>query len=97
MLFRTLTIKSYKLLQSDVSTGSGKKPQMWQRLLLVSYDSVFPGGWGKRFIFEEQVPGEAPEDARLLLDCKLSPVKGKRERERERMGGWGGISTLLTT
>lgn len=51
-----------------------------QRLLLVSYDSVFPGGKRERFIFEEQVPGETPEDSRLLLDCKLSPVKGKRER-----------------
>lgn len=60
-----------------------------QRLLLVSYDSVFPAGWGERFIFEEQVPGEAPEDSRLLLDCKLSPVNGKRESS--------SISTLLTT
>lgn len=63
---------------------------MWQRLLLVSYDSVFPGGWGERFIFVEQVPGEAPEDARLLLDCKLSPVKGKRERKK---GGGGHFNT----
>ena len=39
---------------------------------------------GERFIFEEQVPGEAPEDSRLLLDCKLSPVKRKRETERKR-------------
>jgi len=44
-----------------------------QRLLLVGYDSVFPGGWGERFIFEEQVPGETPKDSRLLLESKLSP------------------------
>lgn len=35
---------------------------------------------GKRFIFEEQVPAEAPKDSQLLLDCNLSPIKGERER-----------------
>ena len=62
-----------------------------RRLLLVGYDSVFPRGWGKRFIFEEQLPRETPEDAGLLLDCNLSPVKGKRESTT-----FHNISTQLT-
>lgn len=44
---------------------------------------------GERFIFEEQVPGEAQQDSQLLLDCKLSSAKEEEEREREH-----SISTL---
>lgn len=50
-----------------------------QLLLYVGYDSFFPGGWGKRFILEERVPGETPQESRLLLDCKLNPMEGKGE------------------
>lgn len=57
---------------------------MWQRLLLVSYDSGFPAGRGERFIFEEQVPGEAPEDSRLLLDYRSISVKEESQGESER-------------
>lgn len=74
---RCLDTHNYRL-QSDVLGQTADA--LGLRLLLVSYDSVFPGGKRERFIFEEQVPGETPQDSRLLLDCKLSPVKGKRAR-----------------
>lgn len=51
--------KSYEL-QSDVSAGLGRNTDVFRQRLHVSYDSVFPGGWGERFIFEEQVPGGTP-------------------------------------
>lgn len=36
---------------------------------------------GECFIFEEQVPGDVPQDPRLLLDLKIEP-RGKKEGGR---------------
>lgn len=47
---------------------------------------------GECFIFVEQVPRDARQDPRLLLDFKLNPVEEERDGERE-----NSISTPLTT
>lgn len=63
--------------------GFGRKHRCAQAAApLLSYGSVFPGGWEEAlYIWLAGSKKKTPQDSRLLLDCKLRPWKG-RERER---------------
>lgn len=71
---------SYRL-QSDVSAGLGRNHNvLMQRLLLVSYDSVFPGGWGSALYLKSRFQEKPRRTLGSSLIASWAPWTG-RERE----------------